>query len=108
MPPALHPDAQQRPLGTRPHVRSWKPQSARLRERRLAARVAELGGRLVKRLDPPDDYNFRHFRLRHMAAELLRTARAADDPRPRAAGAALLAGPTGGAVALVWKAARRW
>ena len=32
--------------------------------------------RLVARLDPPHDFNFRHFRMRHMAAELLRTARA--------------------------------
>jgi hypothetical protein len=40
-----------------------------------AARVSELTGRLVERLDPPQDYNFRHFRMRHMAAELLRTAR---------------------------------
>lgn len=28
---------------------------------------------LVERLDPPDDFNFEHFRMRHMAAELLRT-----------------------------------
>lgn len=32
--------------------------------------------RLVEWLDPPRDFNFRHFRPRHMAAELLRTARA--------------------------------
>jgi hypothetical protein len=31
--------------------------------------------RLVERLDPPEDFNFRHFRVRHMAAELLRTVR---------------------------------
>ena len=31
--------------------------------------------RLVERLDPPYDFNFRHFRMRHMAAELLRTVR---------------------------------
>jgi hypothetical protein len=31
--------------------------------------------RLVELLDPADDFNFRHFRMRHMAAELLRTAR---------------------------------
>jgi hypothetical protein len=31
---------------------------------------------LVARLDPPHDFNFRHFRMRHMAAELLRTVRA--------------------------------
>lgn len=31
--------------------------------------------RLLGRLDPPEDFNFRHFRLRHMAAELLRTVR---------------------------------
>ena len=29
--------------------------------------------RLVERLDPMEDFNFRHFRIRHMAAELLRT-----------------------------------
>ena len=27
--------------------------------------------RLVEWLDPPDDFNFRHFRMRHMLAELL-------------------------------------
>jgi hypothetical protein len=32
--------------------------------------------RLVECLDPPNDYNFRHYRLRHLIAELLRTARA--------------------------------
>jgi hypothetical protein len=30
--------------------------------------------RLVAWLDPPFDYNFRHYRLRHLIAELLRTA----------------------------------
>lgn len=29
--------------------------------------------RLIERLDPNDDFNFRHFRMRHMAAEVLRT-----------------------------------
>lgn len=38
-------------------------------------RLTALTGTLVERLDPPDDYNFRHFRMRHMAAELLRTVR---------------------------------
>jgi hypothetical protein len=28
---------------------------------------------LVERLDPPEDFNFRHFRMRHMIAELLRS-----------------------------------
>jgi hypothetical protein len=37
--------------------------------------AAERSGRLVERLDPLDDFNFRHFRMRHMLAELLRTAR---------------------------------
>jgi hypothetical protein len=32
--------------------------------------------RLVAWLDPPEEFNFQHFRPRHMAAELLRTARA--------------------------------
>jgi thiol-disulfide isomerase/thioredoxin len=31
--------------------------------------------RLIHGLDPPGDFNFRHFRMRHMAAELLRTVR---------------------------------
>jgi cytochrome oxidase Cu insertion factor (SCO1/SenC/PrrC family) len=30
---------------------------------------------LVAWLDPPGEFNFQHFRPRHMAAELLRTAR---------------------------------
>jgi hypothetical protein len=30
---------------------------------------------LVERLDPTEDFNFPHFRPRHMAAELLRTVR---------------------------------
>ena len=30
---------------------------------------------VVQRLDPDDDYNFRHFRMRHMIAELVRTYR---------------------------------
>jgi thiol-disulfide isomerase/thioredoxin len=30
---------------------------------------------LVERLDPQADFNFRHFRMRHMIAELIRTAR---------------------------------
>ena len=29
--------------------------------------------RLIELLDPPSDFNFRHFRVRHMAAELIRT-----------------------------------
>ena len=33
----------------------------------------ELRGRTIERLDPVDDLNFRHFRARHMVAELLRT-----------------------------------
>jgi hypothetical protein len=35
---------------------------------------------LVERLDPARDYNFRHFRMRHMAAELLRTYRRSGVP----------------------------
>ena len=31
------------------------------------------GHDLVERFDPSSDFNFRHFRMRHMAAELLRT-----------------------------------
>jgi hypothetical protein len=30
---------------------------------------------LLELLDPPSDFNFEHFRMRHMAAELLRTLR---------------------------------
>jgi thiol-disulfide isomerase/thioredoxin len=30
---------------------------------------------LVERFDPPNDFNFKHFRMRHMAAELIRTHR---------------------------------
>jgi hypothetical protein len=37
--------------------------------------VAGRSAELVEWLDPADDFNFRHFRMRHMAAELLRTAR---------------------------------
>jgi hypothetical protein len=37
--------------------------------------AASWSARLVDWLDPPGDFNFRHFRPRHMAAELLRTAR---------------------------------
>jgi hypothetical protein len=29
--------------------------------------------RLIERFDPLDDFDFRRFRMRHMAAELLRT-----------------------------------
>ena len=43
--------------------------------------TAAWSARLVDRLDPPRDFNFRHFRPRHMAAELLRTVRA-DGVRP--------------------------
>jgi hypothetical protein len=35
--------------------------------------AADRIGQLIERLDPPADFNFRHFRMRHMAAELLRT-----------------------------------
>ena len=38
--------------------------------------------RVVERLDPIDDYNFEHFRIRHMAAELLRTGLAPGTPAP--------------------------
>ncbi len=31
--------------------------------------------RLIEWLDPLSDFNFRHFRMRHMAAELIRTQR---------------------------------
>ena len=41
--------------------------------------------RLIERLDPPHDVNFRHFRMHHMIAELLRTARADGVPPGRAA-----------------------
>ena len=51
--------------------------------RRLAATVVPAStdgngatgrsARLIEKLDPVEDFNFRHFRMRHMAAELLRT-----------------------------------
>jgi hypothetical protein len=34
-----------------------------------------LSARLVERFDPPHKYNLERFRMRHMAAELLRTLR---------------------------------
>jgi hypothetical protein len=37
--------------------------------------AASWSARLVEWLDPSDAFNFRHFRPRHMAAELLRTVR---------------------------------
>jgi hypothetical protein len=40
--------------------------------------AADRSARLIARLDPVDDFNFRHFRLRHMFAELLRSARRDD------------------------------
>jgi hypothetical protein len=36
------------------------------------AHVDEMRTRAIDLLDPPDDVNFRHFRMRHMVAELLR------------------------------------
>ncbi len=41
----------------------------------------QASARLIQWFDPPRDYNFRHFRMRHMAAELLRTLRC-DGVRP--------------------------
>ena len=38
--------------------------------------------RLVERLDPIEDYNFEHFRIRHMLAELLRSGLAAGTLAP--------------------------
>jgi thiol-disulfide isomerase/thioredoxin len=35
--------------------------------------LKERAARLVERLDPSEDLNYRHFRMRHMVAELLRT-----------------------------------
>ena len=41
---------------------------------RIAGERADGGsGWVIDRLDPAGDYNFRHFRIRHMLAELLRT-----------------------------------
>ena len=40
-----------------------------------AGRISKFSKGLVERLDPAYDYNLRHFRLRHMAAELLRSLR---------------------------------
>jgi hypothetical protein len=36
-------------------------------------RDAEQTAELIDRLDPSEDFNFQHFRMRHMVAELLRT-----------------------------------
>ena len=41
--------------------------------RYVAAGAQERAAWLIDRLDPSDDFNFRHFRMRHMLAELLRT-----------------------------------
>jgi AhpC/TSA family len=38
----------------------------------LAANLDEVRFSAIDRLDPTDDFNFRHFRMRHMVAELLR------------------------------------
>lgn len=38
-------------------------------------RRASPSARLIEWLDPLSDFNFRHFRMRHMAAELIRTQR---------------------------------
>ena len=38
--------------------------------------------RLVERFDPIEDFNFRHFRIRHMAAELLRAGLAPGSQAP--------------------------
>jgi hypothetical protein len=38
--------------------------------------AGDLTSRLVAWLDPPEDFNYRHFRMRHMAAELLHSIRA--------------------------------
>ena len=43
---------------------------------------AQAAQRLVEWLDPHEDYNFTHFRMRHMAAELLRTGLAPGAPAP--------------------------
>ena len=37
---------------------------------------------MVERLDPVEDYNFEHFRIRHMPAELLRTGLPPGTPAP--------------------------
>lgn len=44
------------------------------RERSLELPSTDRVRRLVEWLDPPEDFNFRHFRMRHMLAELLRGA----------------------------------
>jgi hypothetical protein len=42
----------------------------------------ERAAQFVERLDPTDDFNFRHFRARHMVAELLRTGLPAGNDAP--------------------------
>jgi thiol-disulfide isomerase/thioredoxin len=48
-----------------------EPPSVRAR-RDGAGRTGRGTARLIERLDPNDDFNFEHFRMRHMIAELLR------------------------------------
>jgi hypothetical protein len=55
-------------LTSNPHYEA----EAEMHEADRTARISELTGRLVERLDPVEDFNFRHFRMRHMLAELLR------------------------------------
>ena len=42
----------------------------------------ERAARLIDYLDPSDGFNFRHFRMRHMLAELLRTGLPPDRQAP--------------------------
>jgi AhpC/TSA family protein len=70
------------------------------------AETADRRARLVDRLDPPENFNFRHFRMWHMAAEILRTglpigAAAPDVDLPTSDGLRVrLSGLSGGPVLL--------
>lgn len=48
------------------------PLDVRHASREASNGAHERSARLVEQLDPPGDFNFRHFRMRHMLAELLR------------------------------------
>jgi hypothetical protein len=62
-----------RALDSRPRVKDAPaPPAVAVHDRPDQSRSA----RLVQWLDPLRDYNFRHYRLRHLLAELLRTLRA--------------------------------
>jgi hypothetical protein len=48
----------------------------------LEANLDQAKSSAIDRLDPSDDLNFRHFRIRHMLAELLRAGLAPGSEAP--------------------------